>query len=799
MRDEPVDDPRVGEPVGAQYPDEPRAGEPVGARYPDEPIGEPGRPTRRSQGPEGAVSGQPDRDPERPPAGLVFRGFARTVVALRFLIVPAWIAATVLAVLYLPPLTEAQTQGFSNLIPQDTPALRAEIRSLREFSFPVIARSVVVQRNPRGLPPDVQARALRRAATLDSGGYRDVPEIAGAIPIANTLRLLPSSRERGTTVLTYLFFRPSAGLPTQVLASQRFARNHVNAPGDALVGVTGAAPGRLEQANLIERALPWVELATVLLIVGILALTFRAVAPPLVALVAAGIAYLISIRAVAWAGRRAGISVPQELEPVIVVLLLGVVTDYTIFFLFGMRDRLRAGDAPAAAVRWTTATFGPIILTAGLTVAAGTAALLVARLQFLRAFGPALAIGVVVTLVVAMTFVPAALALLGRLVFWPNDPARGRAPLAHGDARPWRARLSKAATTRPIAILIVLVAGAALVFAGLGLRHARLGFSMAGALPADTTEARAQEAAASGFAPGITSPTEILLERQGIGAARPALGRLQALISHVPGVAGVIGPAQQPSGRNLALSISKDGNAARYVAILGHEPLSGQGVADLRRIQAAMPGLLRRAGLGRTRVSYAGDTALVQETIQRTVGDMIRVGAVILLLEFALLALLLRALVAPIYLLVTDVLALAATIGLTVFVFQDVLHRPDVTYYVPIAAAVLLISFGSDYEILLVGRIWEEARRMSLHDAVVLGSQRATRSIAIAGLTLAFSFALLAIVPLVPFRELAFAMAAGVLIDSFLVRSLLVPALISLFGRISAWPGKPAGEAVQAA
>jgi RND superfamily putative drug exporter len=219
-------------------------------------------------------------------------------------------------------------------------------------------------------------------------------------------------------------------------------------------------------------------------------------------------------------------------------------------------------------------------------------------------------------------------------------------------------------------------------------------------------------------------------------------------------------------------------------------------VDDVAALEDRMPALIRQSGLEGVRASFAGDTALVRETIQRTVTDFVRIGAVILLVDLLLLILLLRALVAPLYLLATSVLALVSSIGLTVLVFQGLLHRPDITYYVPIAAAVLLVSLGSDYNIFVVGRIWEEARTLPLRDAVAIGTRRATRAVTVAGVTLSASFATLAIVPISPFRELAFALAGGVLIDSFLVRSLLVPALISLFGRSSTWPFRTFGKAV---
>jgi RND superfamily putative drug exporter len=143
----------------------------------------------------------------------------------------------------------------------------------------------------------------------------------------------------------------------------------------------------------------------------------------------------------------------------------------------------------------------------------------------------------------------------------------------------------------------------------------------------------------------------------------------------------------------------------------------------------------------------------------------------------------LRSLLAPLYLLAASVLALAATLGLTTVVFQGVLGGEDLTYYVPFAASVLLVSLGSDYTIFLVGRIWRERRVRPLRSAIETAIPQARHAISIAALALAATFAMLAMVDLGSFRQLAFLLGAGVLIDAFFVRSLLVPALVALFAR----------------
>jgi RND superfamily putative drug exporter len=222
---------------------------------------------------------------------------------------------------------------------------------------------------------------------------------------------------------------------------------------------------------------------------------------------------------------------------------------------------------------------------------------------------------------------------------------------------------------------------------------------------------------------------------------------------------------------------------ARFLVVLRKEPLDAKAIAILHRVEARMPDLLRRAQLGGVRVSYAGNTALASDTVHAVRKDGIRVSVVVLLVNLVLLALFLRAIWAPLYLLGASLLAVGAALGATTWIMQDGLTHDDVTYYVPFAAAVLLLSLGSDYNVFVVGRIWQAAREMPLREAIAHTAPRTSSAITTAGLTLGGSFALLALVPIRPMRELALALAIGVLLDTFVVRSLLVPSLLALFRR----------------
>jgi len=745
---------------------------------------------------------------DRATVGWLWRALAALIVAGRYLILLAWIAVAVAVTVYLPPLTASD--GVGGLIPSGAPALRAEYDAARLFGLPLTAQVAVVQRELRRFPLPVQEHAARQAAAIDTGHAAAISGLGAAVPVANTAGAFPGSRERSTTIITFLYFRPGTSIGAQAAGGQAFAHRYAGAPADHLVGVTGAAPAQDAQGNLILRYLPWVEVATLAAIALIVGWHFRSFGAPLATLLCVAVAYLVAVRVVALVARRTGATLPPDLEPVLVVLLLGVTTDYSVFFLAGMRSRLAEGQPRLRAARRTTAEFMPIILTAGLVVAGGIAALTVASVGTLAAFGPALALTVVTAMAVALTLTPALIAIFGDLLFRPG-PARLRRAAAQrdeaaGQAAPaglppgrfagWQNRLTRLATARPVALVVAAACVAGLVLAGLGLKHIRLGFPLIRALPATSQEVRAEQAAAKGFVPGILSPTEVLVQGPGVAGRPAALARLQQALTRQPGVAGVLGPATLPAvqrglaQRGVHLMVTRSGDAARYGVIERTDPLGPDAIERVAALRRDLPALARAAGLTGVRVEVGGETALVGEAIDAAVSDLTRVAVVIALVILVLLALLLRAVVAPFYLLAASVLALLASLGLTVWIFQGVLGYNSLVYYVPFVVAVLLISLGSDYNVFVVGRIWEEARRRPLREAVAVAAPRASRAITTAGLALAAGFGLLALVPLAQFREIALAMALGILLDTFVVRSLLVPALVVLFGRVGSWPGR---------
>lgn len=719
--------------------------------------------------------------------------YATLIVRLRWWVIVFWTTIAIASLAVLPSLSEAGgNDGLRGLLPDDIAAVETEIRSVQTFGFPLLGRTVLVQRDPDGLSVYAQARTGTHAAAVTRGAY-EVGPLLGAVPLSNVFGLFPASRERGTTALTYLFFAPGETFSAQLRTARRYADRFFT-ERDQVVGVTGSVPARAQQGRIIRDSLPLLELTTVGAIVLIVGLNFGSLVAPLVTLATAGVGYALTLRLSGYVTEVFDVTSPSELEPVVIALLLGVVTDYVVFFCSAHRQELIAGADRLPAARAATAQFAPIIGVAGLAVAGGTASLAVAESTFFRALGPALVFTVVVALLVAITLVPALMAVLGRFVYWPSypRPSASEDADAAGAAAP-AARFSlitHITRSRTTAALVVAGCTTVLLLAAVPLFRLELGASFVGSLPPDASVREAAAAARAGFADGILSPTEVLVEGAGVTSERSQLRRLGELLEDQPGVAGVLGPGDQPLRRETGILLATDGSAARYLLVLEDESLGAAAVDTIDRLDSRLEALVADSGLTGVTAGLAGDSAAATFIVSQTEQDLVRIAVAAFLINLVMLVLFLKALVAALYLLLASVLSLGASLGLTTLVFDLINPGDGLTFYVPFAAAVLLLAFGSDYNIFGVGHVWDEARHRRLPDAISTAMPQTTRAITAAGLALAASFGLLAVVPLQPFRQLAFVLCVGILLDVFVVRSLLMPALLTLFGSISAWPSR---------
>lgn len=711
------------------------------------------------------------------------RVLARLIVALRFLIVPAWIAGAVWVSLNAPSIFGSEASELGSLLPRNSKAIEVEEKGIEVFGLPVLSRTMVVAHQPGDFSLEQGEAAAQLIGKVD-----EEPEYKAslrAVPLLDAPGLLESKR-LGSTLVVYLYVDPELPESLQTEAVDGFASELQRETGAPTVHVTGAVPASRAETSIANEHLLWVTAATIALVVAILALYFRSVGIPLLGLGTVAIAYQFADHLLGWASEQYSISIPREVDPVIVALLFGVLTDYLVFFASDYRRHLQEGLNSCEAVTEVTTELLPVISTAALMIAGATLTLLLSGVRFLSAFGPGMAVAVLVGAAVALTFIPAMLAIFGRILLWPNSPnpeTRG----AHPKERGPRGRLVGFAAQHPAIVAFVCLA---LLLAGAsGLRKLELGNPIITGLPDSTDARQGYDVARDSLGPGVVGPTMLMLEEPGIGERRQQLTELQLALERQDGISGVIGPViEEATGTASSrppygVLVSEDGDAARYVLVLGADPDGAEGTQILADLEGRMPTLLEEAGLASAQVGMTGDTTIAAELNDDTWSAFARVTPAALLVLLVLLWVLLRSRIAPLYLVGVSVLVVAASLGLTVYVFQDLLGYGELAFFVPIATSILLLALGADYNVFLISRIWNEAERQDLRPAIRTAGSRAARAIMVAGMILALSFAAVALIPIEAFRELAFAMFVGLMLDTLLARTLLIPALVSLFGR----------------
>jgi RND superfamily putative drug exporter len=421
--------------------------------------------------------------------------------------------------------------------------------------------------------------------------------------------------------------------------------------------------------------------------------------------------------------------------------------------------------------------FGAIVASAG-TVILGLLCLLASDLGMNSQLGPAGALGIGMALVAMLTLMPAVLVLLGRAAFWPRRPRYG-SELAER-AGLW-ARVAGLVGRRPRLIWI----GCAVVLAALSMGVLRLdaeGLSTTDMIVADNVESKVgQRVLADHYPAGAGNPVLVITQADALPSVLTAIDDVSNVESAVPYVDPAMVPAPPADPPQTPLSPMIVDDLVRVDVTLSVSPDSRDAIQTVRELRETL------ADVPAAEAMVGGLTAIRLDFEDTARADRMVIPIVIVVVFFVL-AVLLRALVAPLLLMLTVVLSFLAAIGVSALVFQELLGFPGVDSTFPLHAFVFLVALGVDYNIFLMTRVREEAAHRTLRDATLVGLTVTGGVITSAGVVLAATFAALAVIPLVLMIELAFTVAFGVLLDTLLVRSLLVPALSVDFGRAMWWP-----------
>ncbi|MCX2968400.1 MULTISPECIES: MMPL family transporter [Streptomyces] len=520
----------------------------------------------------------------------------------------------------------------------------------------------------------------------------------------------------------------------------------------------------------IDGLLLAVALGVVLLI---LLLVYRSVLLPLAIMAGAVLALSLASAIVYQLADRDLVRVDGQVQGILSILVIGAATDYALLLSARFREELAHGTdrlaAMAAAVRRSC---GAIVASAA-TVAAGLLALLLSDLTNNRALGPVGAIGIACAVASTLTFLPAALALAGRAAYWPARPRPTAEPDPSGiDGGGVWARVAAVVDRRPrrvvAATLVALAAGAA--FAG-GLRTD--GVPLSETFVGEAASVRAQEELSEHFPGGSGNPAVVITDAGAVAEVTEAVRGTEGVAQAAPRAEGGrpgAGPPRVEDGRALidaTLAAPPDSDAAQRT------------VQRLRDAVHAVPGADALVG------GYTAQTHDTRVTAER---DRALITPVVLAIILVILVLLLRAVLMPVLLVATVALNLLATLGVAALVFEHVLGFTATDPSVPLYGFVFLVALGVDYNIFLMTRVREEAVRHGTRYGVLKGLTATGGVITSAGVVLAATFAALAVIPLSFLVQIAFIVAFGVLLDTLVVRSLLVPALVRLIGPAVWWP-----------
>jgi RND superfamily putative drug exporter len=536
-----------------------------------------------------------------------------------------------------------------------------------------------------------------------------------------------------------------------------------------LTGDVGFAVDSEEIFNDIDLKL---VLATATLVLILLGAIYRSVLIALTPLLVVFFAYAMAT-ALVYLYAKSGATVSTNGTTILVVLMFGVGTDYCLLLVSRYREELHRiedkHEAMARAVRRT----GPTILASGMTVSLAMLTLVLADARLTSTLGPVAAIGVACAMVACLTLLPALLTIFGRPGFWPRrrtvayDPEGP--PLARRGV--WR-RVGDRVLERPAAALAVTAL--AFVAGALGLLAFKVDYSTTNFFKKSVEAVEGFELIEERFPAGVLYPTTILVEGDvGPRGTSGAVPRAVRATQRVDGVA-----AATPTG-----DVSRDGSKATIDVILEGDPFTKEALEVVPEIRASV------GDLGPDSDALVGGGSAVQYDFDQAIErDLKLIAPVALLVIAVILAILLRALVAPLVLIASVILSFLCTLGISILFFRYVVGDPGVDASIPTFAFIFLVALGIDYTIFLMGRVREEARVHGTREGMLRALAATGPVITSAGIILAGTFSVLMTLPVTYTFDLGFMVAVGILLDTFIVRTIMVPAAVELIGDRVWWP-----------
>ncbi len=512
-------------------------------------------------------------------------------------------------------------------------------------------------------------------------------------------------------------------------------------------------------------------IASAILVLVLLGLIYRAVLVALTPLVVVFFAYSVAT-AFVYLYANSGATVSSNGTSILIVLLFGITTDYCLLLVSRYREELHRIEDKHEAMQRAVSRTGPTILASGMTVSLAMLTLTLADAQITATLGPVAAISVFCGMLAGLTLLPALLAIFGRTGFWPRKGTVAYDPGTETVTRQglWR-RLGDKVLERPGLAL----AGTSLIFivGALGILSYSVDYSTTNFFKKDVDSVEGFELMEEAFPAGTLAPTTIVVQRDD-GEITPA--DLEAAAAAVEGVDKVASATPTPN-------VSTDGTIGTVDVVLEGDPFTPEAFDAVPAMRSAVedlgPGLTALVG-GGSAVQYDFDAAIES--------DLKLIVPIALLVIAIILAILLRSLVAPLVLIASVILSFLCTLGLSVLFIEGVIGDAGMDASIPTFAFIFLVALGIDYTIFLMARVREEARTHGTREGTLRALSATGPVITSAGIILAGTFSVLMTLPVTFTFDLGFMVALGILLDTFIVRTIMVPAAIELIGDKIWWP-----------
>jgi RND superfamily putative drug exporter len=683
------------------------------------------------------------------------------------------IALWVLAVAALSPLAskvaDVTSDETASFLPADADSTR--VQELLKNRFPGRETSIglIVYRRPGGLTDADRAKIARDAQRVDDAipvtRPAVVPFSANAPP-----DLVSEAGDAAYTVLTVpLDF-------DRVADWGKETRDVIGGGGGGLdVYITGDLGLWADFEEVFSDLDVRLLLATVLLVLVLLGAIYRAPLIAVTPIVVVALAYQVASGFI-YLYADAGNTVNSNATSILIVLMFGVGTDYCLLLVSRYREELHRHADKHEAMARALRRAGPAVLASGSTVVAAMLVLLLADTGSTNALGPVSAIGVAAVLLAGLTLLPALLTAFGRIGFWPRRRVVAYQPDVDVAERRgiWR-RFGDRVLQRPALAL----GGTVALFGAftLGLLAYQEDYSIGGFFKKDVESVDGFEVLGQSFPQGALGPTSILVQRDGGAATDADLGEVQRRVEGVDGVAAVSEPQR-----------SEDQAIGKLDVTFNDDPYSEEALARVSTLRDRLEGLPNGAS------ALVGAGSAVQQDFNEAAARDNRVIVPVALLVIAIiLGILLEAIVAPLVLIATVVASFFGTLGLSIFFFIEVQGSAGVDASLPTFAFIFLVALGVDYTIFLMSRVREEARTHGTREGVLRALSATGPVITSAGVILAGTFSVLMTLPVTFAFNIGFMVAVGILLDTFVVRTIMVPAAVELLGDRIWWPSTSRG------